>query len=517
MAGIIYLISKTIDKKILANSRAIIANFFSGVEVKLDQAAEKQFVKEQENFTLSEKIISIEAEKREGAFFYLATDLILKQHGKILFKKKIEQKLNTEEALPVKEPLLQLVIKKAIYLFLKDYTGRNNPWGILSGIRPGKLITLLSEQGYNREEQERVLNNYYLVSSDKVKLLQQVHKVQEPYSRLMKNSDRVAIYLSIPFCPTRCFYCSFPSYPLTARNKELVFAYLDALKIEIKLVGEMLWKAGLKAESIYLGGGTPTVLTASQLDNLLQVVNSNLPFDERTEFTVEAGRPDTIDLEKLKLLEQTGVNRLSINPQTMQEKTLKRIGRTHSITAILEAYELAKTVSDWVINMDIIIGLPGEGQAEIIDTLEKILELKPSNLTVHALALKRGSAFWENSYWHYLDQNGEEIGEEIKQCVFTAGYQPYYLYRQKNIVGNMENIGYALPGKICRYNIAIIEEIQNVIGIGLNATSKILTTDRGHQNIYHAQDLKRYFESFTTVQEKRKAALETYLGLERQK
>jgi len=288
----------------------------------------------------------------------------------------------------------------------------------------------------------------------------------------------------------------------------LLSAYLRVLRQEIKYTAEVLKTKGLKVDSIYIGGGTPTVLNHKDLEGLLSTVIEEIPALEVTEFTVEAGRPDTIDKGKLYLLKQYGVNRLSINPQTMQEKTLKKIGRTHGIEEFRLKYWEARNLSDWVINIDLIIGLPGEGQREILDSIAKVLELRPDNLTVHALALKRGSQAWENNYIHNAGQNWDKIQDVSQEMIFAAGYVPYYLYRQKNIVGNLENVGYCLPGKECRYNIVMIEEICSVIGLGAGAGSKILNMNNMlHENIYNPADVKLYIDRFSEVREHRKFSL----------
>jgi oxygen-independent coproporphyrinogen-3 oxidase len=418
--------------------------------------------------------------------------------------------------LPGKEPLPQIILKRGLCLFLSEYTGSTLPWGILTGIRPGKIIGKMTDLGYDAEQKERVLRELYLVDQEKVSLLQEIEQVQKPFRQTMKEAVCFAgVYLTIPFCPSRCFYCSFPSNIPVGKQAVQLGSYLKVLLKEVKQTGKMMRELAMKADSLYIGGGTPTVLSAVDLQTLLDTLHDEIPQAEQCEFSVEAGRPDTIDHTKLTVMKNWGVNRISINPQTMQEVTLPILGRRHTVADIRECFLLARDVSDWVINMDLILGLPGEGSEEVLDSVEKVLALKPDNITVHALALKRGSAAWEN---HSASNRKEaidwrDIQRKVHSRIEENGYIPYYLYRQKFITGNLENVGYALQGKECRYNIAVIEEQQNIIGLGAGSVSKIRKKDSGHENIYHPIDLQCYENQMMQVHQKIKQSLIDFLPI----
>ncbi len=386
-----------------------------------------------------------------------------------------EQEIVTILAQPEisKETQPKLLLKHGLLKLLTQVCDRRLPWGILTGIRPGKLLHRLYDLGFSREERSLVLDKRYAIRPDKVELLQGIATRQRPYlEELRHNPQKVAIYIGIPFCPSRCTYCSFPGYTLAKERQELV-TYLKALQVEIREIGLLMKELGLAADTIYIGGGTPTILTSREISHLVEELKCSLPWQECREFTVEAGRVDTLSREMLEVLKECGVSRLSINPQTMQETTLVRIGRKQDVAEVVRIYELARKISDWVINMDLILGLPGEGLREVQDTLNQLEKLQPNNLTVHMLALKRGSVELEKGYKHNLGSELEQMQELSGKVAASWGLKPYYLYRQKRIAGNLENIGYARPGSECFYNISIIEERQTILGLGAGASTKI--------------------------------------------
>ncbi|AGA69929.1 coproporphyrinogen III oxidase, anaerobic [Desulfitobacterium dichloroeliminans LMG P-21439] len=403
-----------------------------------------------------------------------------------------------------KESLRKLLLKRGILALLPQIAGHTPPWGILTGIRPSKILHRLNDAGYTLEEREKSLQRLYGVREDKAHLLQEVVSIQQPYLKMMRSHpNHVAIYVGIPFCPTRCSYCSFPAYSLK-RGREPLEQYLVGLGEEIRTAGEWMGATGLVADSIYLGGGTPTVLTTSEISQLIALIMNTIPAKIEVELTVEAGRPDTLSQEKLLALRESGVNRLSINPQTMHNRTLQRIGRAHTVEDILRVYRLARKIPDWVINMDLIMGLPGEGVKDIQETLEQIKILDPDNLTVHALAIKRGSKEHEQGLPQNLGSELEVMQEVVMTSARSMGMQPYYLYRQKHIAGNLENIGLAKPGLECRYNIGIMEEQQNVIGMGAGASSKIVNpVDFSLINFHHPSDWQVYLKRWGEIQRKR--------------
>ena len=432
---------------------------------------------------------------RDGAGY------ILKQR---IFCTKAEISKIREQPQPGREEPLKTLVKHAVLRLLTEVCGRQLPWGILTGIRPTKLLHRLTDMGLNRPAQSRVLQDRYAVRPDKVELVLDIARVQEPHLQRMANNPQwVAVYAGIPFCPSRCSYCSFPGYLLSQGRHELT-TYLQVLKEEMKAAAAMLRRFGLEADSIYVGGGTPTILTTAELAEFIGTMREVLPTSADCEFTVEAGRPDTLSEDKLRLLVRAGVNRLSINPQTMQEATLRRIGRVHSVKSVVDAYCLARSLADWVINMDLILGLPGEGVAEVRHTLESLAGLQPANLTVHALALKRGSREREIGFRRVEPETAEEMLALTRGAARDWNLRPYYLYRQKQISGNLENTGYARPGTECRYNIAIMEERQTVIGLGAGASTKVVDRrDYSLTNLQHPGNWLAYASRWQEVARRR--------------
>jgi coproporphyrinogen dehydrogenase HemZ len=361
-------------------------------------------------------------------------------------------------------------LKRYLFDMLSNHTGYRPPWGILTGVRPVKMVNGLYASGLVENEIRMILKDEYAVRADKIDLLMETSKNQRALNLPNKN-DLVSIYIGIPFCPTRCIYCSFTSNKADDRKIDL---YLATLYREIAFVAEALRKTGQYPETIYIGGGTPTSISEKKLEDLLAFINMSFNMSECREFTVEAGRPDTISAGKLAAISGQGGTRISINPQSMNMKTLKIIGRDHTPEQIVDAYKIANASSTLEINADIIAGLPGESAADFEKTLEMMLKLRPSNMTVHTLALKRSSKLKEMEE-DYNYRHGTDLDEMIdlsSKKLVAAGYKPYYLYRQKQMSGNFENVGYALPGKECIYNIRIMEEKQTNIALGAGGISK---------------------------------------------
>jgi oxygen-independent coproporphyrinogen-3 oxidase len=413
-----------------------------------------------------------------------------------------------------RENVSKVLIKHGILRLLSQVTGKCLPWGILSGIRPGKIVQNLLDRGFSRPEIRTVLERYYALRADKAGLLLRIAAIQRPYLEVLKaNPRRIALYVGIPFCPSRCSYCSFPAYGLSSGRQELTL-YLQALQAEIRACGLLARQLGLLVDNVYIGGGTPTVLTAEELTWLLLELKKEFSWQECREFTVEAGRVDTLSAEKLAVLGRQGVTRLSINPQTMQEFTLRRIGRRHSVAEVRRVYHLARSLKDWIINMDLILGLPGESLAEVQDTLAQIADLQPDNLTVHMLAIKRGSREYQLGLSHGDTVILEQMQELSCRTAASCGLEPYYLYRQKRLAGNLENIGYARPGRECCYNIAIIEERQHILGLGAGASNKIINLAAGKViNIHHPQSWQHYLQKWPQIHDQRRKALAARLGL----
>ena len=359
---------------------------------------------------------------------------------------------------------------RVLYDFLSEKTDKTQDWGILVGVRPKKLYSELSGK-LGREEAERILREEYCLSEKKIALLRNTYDVQQ--EALGNESPKaIGLYIGIPFCPTRCVYCSFTSNKITDKAAK---AYLEALEKEIRAVSEILKKKGLFAESVYIGGGTPTSLCDEDFERLLSWTEEAFITEKTTEFTVECGRPDTINEAKLRSILKHKGNRISINPQTMKQHTLDLIGRSHTPEEIVESYKLARSVGDFIINMDLITGLPEEQPEDFEETLKQVMALQPENITVHTLAVKKASRLIENDK-DYNYRQGEIVREMLDfgaSALAENGYKPYYLYRQKHMTGNFENVGYCKEGTASLYNIRIMEENQSIIALGAGGISKM--------------------------------------------
>ena len=372
---------------------------------------------------------------------------------------------------PGPEELDRNAQKRALYRYMSEKTGRELKWGTLTGVRPLKLFNKLVRQTGSADGAAEALKTEYLVSREKRELLRSVWDTQSTVS-FDRDPKAVGLYIGIPFCPTRCLYCSFTS---NKYSRDKADAYLDALEKEVGSVSRMFRDNGMYAESVYIGGGTPSSLEEDQFRRLMDKTAASFLSPKTAEFTVECGRPDSITEGKLSALVRAGCGRISINPQSMQQKTLDRIGRLHGPQDIVDAFAMAKAAGVKIINADLIAGLPGETQEDMADSLRKIMDLEPQNITVHTLAVKRGSRLIEeNKDLSY--SGGDIVYDMLTQAYDTlaaSGYLPYYLYRQKHMTGNMENTGWSLPGCESIYNIRIMEEDQTVIALGAGGVSKL--------------------------------------------
>lgn len=368
--------------------------------------------------------------------------------------------------------------------------------GILTGVRPTKIVHRFLDEGLSEERIITHLTRDYAISPDRALLLTRVAVLQHPL--LLKRSQAkklISIYIGIPFCPTRCHYCSFPSFSLEKWGKRLD-DYLLGLCREIAVVGQSLREAGITVQTVYLGGGTPTILSEAQLGRLLRTVDDTFQFVPEREVTVEGGRPDTITREKLHVLRDYRVTRLSINPQTMWEDTLVSIGRKHTVREVLEAYQLTREVGIPVVNMDLIVGLPGENCAVLQRTIAEVLKLGPENITLHALAMKRAAYYRQEKIDLPVPTEGQAMMDLAHHCLQTAGFSPYYLYRQKESFAHGENVGYTVEGKACLYNIQMMEERQTILGFGVGSASKLVRTeDWTLENIYNPKDSNFLFRA----------------------
>jgi len=346
---------------------------------------------------------------------------------------------------------------------------------MLTGVRPDKPAAWAIQAGKTPQEAQALLEETYFVSPSRAALASETGAMAAYAARGLEPRD-IAVYIGIPFCPTRCAYCSFVSADV-GRTLKLVEPYLELLLEEIDAAAEALDRAGLRVRSFYMGGGTPTTLSAAQLDRLLAACRERLPLADCTEYTVEAGRPDTITREKLEVLKARGVGRISINPQTLQDPVLAAIGRRHCAQDILDAWALARETGFGCVNMDLIAGLPRDNFAGFRDSLERILELGPENITVHTLALKKGSALMERGGELPGGAETARMLDFSIQALGDAGYRPYYLYRQKYMSGALENVGWSRPGQESLYNIVMMEELQSVLSLGAGGVSKLISPD----------------------------------------
>lgn len=351
-----------------------------------------------------------------------------------------------------------------------------SPWGILVGVRPTKLVHNLVDQGFSPEHVDKLLRDVYAVSPERARLVLNIAEWQRQFFHASPNQP-VGVYIGIPFCPTRCSYCSFASYPMKTHG-HLMSQFFEALCWEIEAVGRLFRRLGVQVESVYFGGGTPTTFQGKELRTLLELARSWFVSDKTSEFTVEAGRPETILEETSQIMSDYGVNRVSVNPQSMNDATLRRVRRAHTAEDTIRAVERVRRAGIPIVNMDIILGLPGEDIADVEKTLQAIRELTPDNLTVHSLAVKRASELRKNlESLSIAQEQGEGMAQLSAQAARELGMEPYYLYRQRYILGDLENIGYARPGTASVYNVQMMEERQTIIALGGGGITKLVSPD----------------------------------------
>lgn len=403
-------------------------------------------------------------------------------------------------------------IKQSLYRLLKECTQKELPWGTLTGIRPTKLPMAMLEEGMSREETAAYMKETYLASEEKINLSIDIADRERKLLRRLDYEKGYSLYIGIPFCPSICLYCSFSSSPMGIW-KDKADQYLDAMEKEIDFLAEACKDNVLN--TIYIGGGTPTTLSPEQLDRLLTKVERSFDFSGLLEYTVEAGRPDSITREKLMVLRSHNISRISINPQTMKQETLEFIGRHHTVAQTTESFWLARELGFDNINMDLIVGLPEEDTEDVRRTMEQIKELEPDNLTVHSLAVKRAARlklFQDRNVDMHIHNSWETIRLTAEYARYM-GLEPYYLYRQKNMAGNFENVGYAKPGKAGLYNILIMEEKQSIMAVGAGAATK-LVLERGKKvmRVENVKDIKHYLERIDEMIERKREGFRLYLN-----
>ncbi len=405
-------------------------------------------------------------------------------------------------------------LKQAFYEAGAALLGRELPWGSLTGVRPVKLPTRAILAGRTPKQAEEELREVYHVSAPRAALAVECALAALDVRRGLA-VDSLALYIGVPFCPTRCAYCSFISADVK-RSLALVEPYVDALCKEIELAGNLLRERGLRIGSAYMGGGTPTTLSAEQLHRVLSAVENFLPMEGCGEFTVEAGRPDTITAEKLGTLKAHGIRRISINPQTMEDRVLRAMGRDHTAAQVVEAVELARRHFGGMVNMDLIAGLPTDTLEGFERTLDQVLAMDPANVTVHTLALKKGSRLTEEGGALCAPETVEGMLSLAGGRLRGAGYVPYYLYRQKYMSGSFENVGWTKPGAVCAYNIVMMEELQTVLSLGAGGITKLVDFDnRKIVRLGNPKYAKEYLEGWEKIAAAKRTATDFQAELAR--
>lgn len=427
----------------------------------------------------------------EENFNFIYTKLDNQHNGDIILQVRVNFKGNVQnktsiihkEFIPSKQKI-ETLFSAMLFRVLSNITGLVPSWGIVTGVRPVKLFrTLLAEGG--KKYARNFFENEFLVSKKKIDLCEDVNKYENKILGF-SISKSFSLYISIPFCPSRCSYCSFVSQSVEHTGR-MIPQYMELLSKELAVTSEIVREAGLKLESVYIGGGTPGVLDGRQMEDLITTINKNFDIGLCREFTVEIGRPDTVTPEKLKVMKNLGVGRISINPQTFNDDVLKIIGRKHTSIKTIEAFKMARKFGFSDINMDLIVGLPGDSKQGYLNTLERTLDLNPEGITVHTLSIKRASNISvNNSICEYQeDKLASELLDFSSYILPKKGYHPYYLYRQSKMVGNLENVGWALEGHDGFYNIFTMDEIHSIIACGAGAVTKLRN--------FNSNDIERIF------------------------
>lgn len=398
-------------------------------------------------------------------------------------------------------------LKRTLYRILSEATGKTLPWGTLTGIRPTKIAMDLLNRGADEREILRHMQEDLLVSGRKAALsLEIAEREKTMLSRF--ETPGISLYVGIPFCPSTCLYCSFSSFTI-GDYRARIPEYIETVGKELEFIKSLFPDAPV--HTVYFGGGTPTSLSADELETLLAKVESLFDLSDTAEWTVEAGRPDSVTEEKLRMLKRHPVTRISVNPQTLHQKTLDLIGRKHTVEDFYRAFDLARAAGFDNVNTDLIFGLPGETEEEIRETVRGIAALRPDSVTVHSLAIKRSSRLnlMKEAYAGLRMENTDALMAETEDALRRAGLAPYYLYRQKNMAGNLENVGYASPGKEGLYNVLIMEEVESIPAAGAGASSKRVDNDR-ITRAANPHDVETYLKNFPEMLErKRKLFLDT--------
>ena len=393
---------------------------------------------------------------------------------------------------------LQRILKLAFYDAGTAALGKEPPWGALTGVRPVKIPAKAMLAGATPAQAEKVLRDTYRVSPGRRKLAMDCAQASLAAQRSLGEQE-VSLYVGIPFCPTRCAYCSFVSADV-GRALKLIDPFLDALSREIRATGAMLADAGLRVRTVYFGGGTPTTLSAPQLDRLMGEIAEHIDLSACTEYTVEAGRPDTITAEKLAVLKRRGCDRVSVNPQSMSDAVLAAMGMAHRAADILRAFALVRESGIGCVNMDLIAGLPGDSADGFRASLDQVLSLAPENVTVHTLALKKGSRLMEGETPLPPGEDVAAMLDYAWRALRESGQIPYYLYRQKYMSGSFENVGWCLPGTESLYNICMMEELHTIVSLGGGGVTKLVDRHTGYiQRVANAKYPQEYIQKIDAI------------------
>ena len=398
--------------------------------------------------------------------------------------------------------LRRQILQQSLYAAALPFLGEAPSWGALAGVRPTKLSTKHMLAGGTAKSADRMLKEVYYVTPSRRKLAVDCSASTVQAVEKMDSRD-ISLYIGIPFCPTRCAYCSFVSRSVGKRT-ELLDPYLQALHRELAATGELLRASGKTVRSVYIGGGTPTTLSASQMGKLLDTVYDTVDLSRCLEFTVEGGRPDTLDEEKLMTIRAHGADRMSINPQTMNDPVLRACGRPHKAADVLRAYEQAEKAGFVSINMDLIAGLPQDDFEGFCHSLDTVAALRPGNITVHTLALKKGADLFENPQNLPTGQEVARMVEYANRRLYSLGYKPYYLYRQKYMSGSFENVGWSRDNLDCLYNIYMMEELHTIVSIGGGGMNKVNLPGGKVQRFHNPKFPEQYIEQIDSVLEQKK-------------
>ena len=397
-------------------------------------------------------------------------------------------------------------LQQSYYLAAKQLLPHTPAWGALAGVRPTKITTKHLLEGGTAKTADKLLQDVYFVTPERRKLAIDCSMSTAHAASLLNDRD-VSLYVGIPFCPTRCAYCSFVSRTVGKRT-ELIEPYLQALLQEIRLTGELLAKSGRTVRTIYIGGGTPTTLSVSQMETLMAAISDAFDLSRLIEFTVEGGRPDTLSAEKLASIARCGADRMSINPQTMVDSVLKASARPHKADDVLRAYQQAVDAGFQAINMDLIAGLPTDTVEGFQSSLDAVAALHPANITVHTLALKKDADLFQNRAHLPSAEDVTEMVAYASDKLRSLGYKPYYLYRQKYMSGSFENVGWSRDGLDCLYNIYMMEEVHTIVSVGGGSISKVNLPDGKLVRFPNPKFPEQYIEMLESVLEKKKEMFE---------